>query len=305
MYQTGFGTMALGTQALQGVDGQSTGTHNVAVGMQAGLALTTGGSNLFVGNFAGTAITTGTRNNFLGYSAGRQVTTGSNNTIIGEEQGSATLSDTVIVLAGTAERFRVDSAGNMGIGTSIPAEKLDVNGNVLVANYAVITQTLRARDGVGSALHDILLRGGDGLTGNHHGGNVTIQGGLKNGTGADGEIIFKVAGAEAAKISASNNLDLSCGLIVNSAHAQAGTADVITVADDDFYVGVDCSGAAKTVNLPTAVAGKKLVIKDESGDASTNNITVSGTIDGAANYVMAVDYEALTLVSDGTNWFII
>jgi hypothetical protein len=203
------------------------------------------------------------------------------------------------------ERMRVTDDGDVGIGTATPGEKLEVAGNVLVSNHAVITQTLRARDGVGSAQHDILLRGGDGLTGNHDGGDVTIQGGLKHGTGADGELIFKVAGAEAAKISASNNLDLSCGLIVNSAHAQAGTADVITVADDDFYVGVDCSGAAKTVNLPTAAAGKKLVIKDESGDASTNNITVSGTIDGAANYVMAVDYEALTLVSDGTNWFII
>jgi hypothetical protein len=203
--------------------------------------------------------------------------------------------------------INVDASNDaVGIGISgAVTEKLEVGGNVLVANHAVITQTLRARDGVNSAQHDILLRGGDGLTGNHDGGDVTIQGGLKNGTGDDGEIIFKVAGAEAAKISRSNNLDLSCGLIVNSAHAQAGTADVITVADDDFYVGVDCSGAAKTVNLPTAVAGKKLVIKDESGDASTNNITVSGTIDGAANYVMAVDYEALTLVSDGTNWFII
>lgn len=205
----------------------------------------------------------------------------------------------------TGDGIIIKNGGNVGIGTLTPGEKLEVGGNLLVANHAVITQTLRPRDGVGSAQHDILLRGGDGLTGNHDGGDVTIQGGLKNGTGADGEIIFKVLGAEAAKISASNNLDLSCGLIVNSAHAQAGTADVITVADDDFYVGVDCSLAAKTVNLPTAVAGKKLVIKDESGDASTNNITVSGTIDGATNYVMSIDYEAVTLVSDGTNWFII
>lgn len=137
LYQTGFGTMALGTQALQGVNGQSTGTHNVAVGMQAGLALTTGGINLLVGNFAGNAITTGSRNIFFGYNSGRQVTTGGNNTIIGDDQGSATLSDTVIVRAGTAERFRVDSSGNMGIGTSTPGEKLEVAGAVLATEYRV------------------------------------------------------------------------------------------------------------------------------------------------------------------------
>ena len=107
-------------------------------------------------------------------------------------------------------------------------------------------------------------------------------------------------------------VQLNSGLQVKSVHAQVGTANVITVSVSDYYIGVDCSGAAKTVNLPaaaTAGAGKTYVIKDETGSASTNNITVDANsaelIDGAATYVMAVNRESVTLVCDGTGWQII
>lgn len=99
-------------------------------------------------------------------------------------------------------------------------------------------------------------------------------------------------------------VDLS---IIPSVHAQTGTVNVSSSA---YYVGVDSSSGAVTVNLPAAVLGKKLVIKDEGGQCSQalksiSIVPASGTIDGAANYSMIVNYEALTLVSNGTNWFII
>lgn len=120
------------------------------------------------------------------------------------------------------------------------------------------------------------------------------------------------AASEKLRVTASSNLKLSCGLTVKSSHAQVGTADVITVSVSDYYVGVDCSLAAKTVNLPaaaTAGAGKTFVIKDETGSSATNNITIDADgaelIDGAATYVMAVNRESVTLVCDGTGWQII
>lgn len=52
--------------------------------------------------------------------------------------------DTVSIETSGAERLRVNSAGNVGIGTSSPTERLDVNGNVVALNLlsGVYTPTL-------------------------------------------------------------------------------------------------------------------------------------------------------------------
>ena len=68
---------------------------------------------------------------------------------------------------------------------------------------------------------------------------------------------------------------------------------------------------ANTQNLDSAnyQEGDKIIVKDTSGTAATNNITIdtSGaeTIDGAATLVMDTDYQSVTLIFDGTNFFVI
>jgi len=46
-----------------------------------------------------------------------------------------------------------------------------------------------------------------------------------------------------------------------------------------------------------------------TGSAQTNNITLTTpgaeTIDGGATYVMDANYDSVTVVSDGTNFFLI
>lgn len=70
-----------------------------------------------------------------------------------------------------------------------------------------------------------------------------------------------------------------------------------------------CNAAgAISVTLPAAtggVIGKLITVKDTSGNASTNAITVSGaqTIDGAASKTINSNYGVLRLISDGANWF--
>ena len=71
-------------------------------------------------------------------------------------------------------------------------------------------------------------------------------------------------------------------------------------------VGVNRAGPV-TINLPTPQAELRVVVKDESGLAETNNITVqtpgSETIDGAATDVIDTNYGAAGYYCNGTNWF--
>lgn len=57
------------------------------------------------------------------------------------------------------------------------------------------------------------------------------------------------------------------------------TTPTYLINDSDYYVGVDYAGPT-TITLPSAPSsGRGIIIKDESGNAETNPITVVGTVD--------------------------
>ena len=84
--------------------------------------------------------------------------------------------------------------------------------------------------------------------------------------------------------------------------ASAASSDVI-------IYGVTDTTAARTITISTAdtVDGRIFIIKDESGGALTNNITIatdaSQTIDGQSTIAIVVDYGVMRLYSDGDNFF--
>jgi hypothetical protein len=87
------------------------------------------------------------------------------------------------------------------------------------------------------------------------------------------------------------------------------TPVTLTAAETRHILLVDTS-AARTLTLPAAAAGLRFTIKDKTGQASTNPITIaragSESIEGlAANYTLEADWGRWELVCDGTNWFII
>jgi hypothetical protein len=90
---------------------------------------------------------------------------------------------------------------------------------------------------------------------------------------------------------------------------RGSTSSNVTLGYGDHYVGV--TAAPVTITLPSAAGreGKELVIVDEGGNATSGNpITVSPsggqTINGASSKTITVARSAITLISDGSNWFI-
>lgn len=92
----------------------------------------------------------------------------------------------------------------------------------------------------------------------------------------------------------------------------ASKANVPTVVDKaGNYVAkagdvvlVDASAAAVDVTLPAAAAGATVTVKKT--DASANAVTISGgTIDGAAQLVLATQWDHAALIADGNVWSVI
>lgn len=79
----------------------------------------------------------------------------------------------------------------------------------------------------------------------------------------------------------------------------------------DELVAVTSTAAARTITLPPASSMRErlVTIKDESGGAGTNNITIDGygaeTIDGSATKVISSNYGTASMYSTGMAWFVV
>lgn len=89
------------------------------------------------------------------------------------------------------------------------------------------------------------------------------------------------------------------------------TSTDYTVTDTDLIILVDDTSSTRTITINTDQhkQRRQLIIKDISGNAATNNISVvtqgSKTFDGETSIDIDIDYGALTIVGDSSNWSII
>lgn len=86
------------------------------------------------------------------------------------------------------------------------------------------------------------------------------------------------------------------------------TTPTYTALPTDYFLCVDTATNAVTITLPTGVLGTVYIVKDCSGDAATNPITVDGTggqlVDGSSATINS-PYGAIQLIFNGAEWSIV
>jgi len=110
-----------------------------------------------------------------------------------------------------------------------------------------------------------------------------------------------------------SNLTLSGDITLTAGYKRTGiiskTSMYIPTVTDDVIKG-DTSGGAFTIYLPAVASATGKIYTFIRTGAGGNALTLDGyfaeTIDGAAtNATMDAQYDSLTILCDGTEWFII
>lgn len=136
--QSGTQNVAVGEYAMGGsqADGApNTASNNIAVGRYALRFINTGNSNVAIGHHALLNLGAGSNNIAIGYLAGSELkNSASNNILIGNSATVADPSGSNQMNIGNVIYGSL-TTGDIGIGTSQPRAKLDVNGYVRLAAY--------------------------------------------------------------------------------------------------------------------------------------------------------------------------
>jgi hypothetical protein len=86
------------------------------------------------------------------------------------------------------------------------------------------------------------------------------------------------------------------------------TTTEYTATAQDYFLCVDTSTQPVAITLPAGILGTVYIVKDCTGDANTNNITIAGTggelVDGDTATINS-PYGSLTFIFNGSEWSIV
>ncbi len=215
--------------------------------------------------------------------------------------------------------FRIVNCGFGGLSTSAAQTNVILTGGYVGANArtgitlsgtnSILSNSIIENNSVGtSTYYNVDVVG----TGNHISNN-TIKKGASNvryairvNSTATGSIV------QNNDVSGGGNLgdisDLAVGTVYNLTklgRTPVSDADYTQVYGDEL-ITYTALGANRAVTFLAASLwpGKQVTLKDESGFAGTNNITIIGTVDGTVNPVaVSTNYGSKTYYSNGTAIF--
>ncbi len=231
-------------------------------------------------------------------------------TVIGTVSGSSTLEVVGNTFLGAA--LNVSGAATLAGGLNFDLTS-DASGDMY---YRVGSGDL-TRIAVGSDNHVLTLNGAvpgweaaAGGGGSPGGSDTQVQFNDSDSFGGDSGLTFN----KTSNVLTVGGLSNAGSTVIDRVDKASGDSPYEMTATD-HYIGLDTSGGAIQVDLQgagDAAEGRVIIIKDETGDAATNNITVdangSETIDGSETQVINNAYGSLTLVCTnrgGKQWAIV
>lgn len=133
-------------------------------------------------------------------------------------------------------------------------------------------------------------------------------------SGATGDLYYRDSGGNFVRLgigSSNQVLSVSGGLPAwrQVIFATSSKNSNYTITSSDTVIMADATGGNVTITLPVAsgVSGYRFFVKRTDGSANSVSVARSGadTIDGATSQSLSIQYTSLTVVSDGSNWYII
>ena len=270
--------------------GGSSGASTLIAGAGANSA------NTFLGSFSGKTLTTGSYNTGVGLSAGKLITSGIQNTSIG---------------AGALEQLQTGD-NNVGIGICGASYTTSESNNIIInsSGVAADANTLRIGEATGSNPFYLNKAYICGITGINVGSTSQIVTMGTAGTANQLGTAILTSGTGVTVSNGANTITISSSgvSVLNIISTSTTPYDALTT---DYAIAMDSSGGVKTVRLPNAPAtGRMFVIKDSTGSAAANNITVTTVggavnIDGAVTYVMNSAYQSVSVIFTGSVYLIV
>jgi hypothetical protein len=185
----------------------------------------------------------------------------------------------------------IDSVGNVGIGTTNPAEKLEINGNVKFSTGAIIDSTTQ----LGAAQNDLTISAPDYIR--LSAGGIEMNGPIR-ATTTQPNLIFKTSsGVENARILANGNVGIGTTTPLNKLHVNGGDIRITDTFPSLILDGTTGGNVWSFIevtsgNLEIRVNNLQKFFIDASGNTQINgNVKAKGAIigDNATVYDLIVE----------------
>lgn len=304
--------------------------NNTFVGFNAGnFTLTSGTAKLNVAFGADSmlSLTTGELNTGIGTQSGQMISSGSENTLIGADSCLELVNGSFNVALGRSSMLSLASgSSNIALGYQAGLSYAGAeSSNILVGSPGVLGESNSIRIGVqgagsgqqntcsiagiistaATATSEIVLVDSTGEMGSA--GAATDGQILIGATGAAPVLANISAGTGISITNAANSITIAATGTTTLAYTNVAATPYVVLTTDEF-ISVDSSGGAITVELPNAATlGRAFIIKDRTGSAGANAITVTTVggvvnIDAAPTFVMNTAYQSVQVIGNGTTY---